>query len=808
MGYRGRHHLGSRLAMLGLLALLWVAGPAIRSCPAAASGPRWMRGTELLHLSPEVRDDPGEVLLGNTGNAGGNLSRGAGADGDRLLERLEWFPRGGAAWRATPTGAVRQLQARLAGIPVVGLEVKLHRDRQGQLRCVVLPAGLTRAPAPEISGEDGSKRRWSPAPGLATAKHRRWLWEHESLRPVYWIEPESLGADAEVLVLDGPTGEVLERRSAVHRLAQTTGRGLVFDPNPIVASGGLPLGAGDDIDPFRDWVTLRGLDGSGLLRGRWADVDSPAGRAFAADHEHVYSSRNLHFEEVMAYYHITGALDWLEALGFERPLPAPQPVLVHATGLDASWYAIASRTIHIGDGGQEDGEDADIILHELGHAIFHAQVGAWGGGDSDALTEGFADYLAASRTRGSRIGDWDGAGRPSGCLRDIAPPRTYPLDCTGNAYDDGLILSSLLWHLRGALGAPAADRLAVQALGLLAPSATLPDAAAALATAARWLAEAAGSAQMTAVVDEALVTWGFAPRRAQLSLDPLAPQTDGWLALDFTFLPPGTTTPRPCDSLRVRADGAVEFAGAFANGAASPAPVAAAFMAFPEPAAAAAYDRVLVSQEASLWDCTLEIRFLAAGATVRRTQLRLAADGALELAWFGEGDRLAFPAWSGYYPGGTTTGAARFDPRRDDERTFEAGCGVHFIPPGESTHTLAGARIRCQPNGNATYRLSVVSPPLPAMDTPEPQLGVFPTPAGRDGRVQFRIEREGRYELQLVSASGRMVARADLGRLEPGVHPVGLANLTSGRAGLTSGVFYLRLSGPGGPVVSRVLICE
>ncbi len=766
------------------------------------------QGSDAPGSYPQGSDAPGSYPQGS--DAPGSYPQGSQAG---LLERLEWHIRGPVAWRATPAGAVQHLTARLDGIPVVGLEVKIHRDQQGHPCWAVLPAGLIGAAVPESGfafhdplspGSAGSDDR----PWPCSAANRRWLWKNESLQPIHWIERNAHTPEGEVIVLDARSGEVLERRSAVQHLAGATGRGLVFDPNPIVASGGLPLDADDDIDPFRDWVTLRGLDGSGLLRGRWVDVESPAGRAFAVDHEHIYSARNLHFEEVMAYYHITTALDWIETLGFAHPLPAAQRVIVHATGLDASWYAIATRTIHLGDGGQEDGEDADIILHELGHAVFHAQVGDWGGGDSNALSEGWADYLAASRTDGSRIGDWDGAGRPDGCLRDIAPRRRYPFDCTGDLYEDGLVYSSLLWHLRETLGAPLADQLAMQSLLMLAPSATLPDAAAALAYASRMLAGALGNDGVIPIVEEALVKWGFAPRRVELSLNPRDQHPDAWLALDFTFVPPGSTVPLLCDSLRIRADGAIEFAGATQNGTASTHPVVAPVRALPEQAAQPIHDHIVVSQEASLWDCRVDLRFIADHTTVRHAQLTLAADGTLEVAWFGEGDLRAFPALSGYYPSGTTTGAVRFDPREENELVLGAGSGVHFTPVGQSAHTLAGARIRCQPAGRDGYRLSVSSPPLPTMDTPEPQLSVFPTPAGRDGRVRFRIATEGRYELQLLSPSGRVVAREDLGRLEPGLHPAALTSLTSTSADLTSGVFYLRLTGSGEPVVTRVLICK
>ncbi len=52
----------------------------------------------------------------------------------------------------------------------------------------------------------------------------------------------------------------------------------------------------------------------------------------------------------------------------------------------------------MGAGGVDDGEDAEVILHEYGHAVHDAQVPGWGDThEGGAMGEGWGDFLAAVR---------------------------------------------------------------------------------------------------------------------------------------------------------------------------------------------------------------------------------------------------------------------------------------------------------------------------------------------------------------------------------------------------------------------------
>ena len=77
----------------------------------------------------------------------------------------------------------------------------------------------------------------------------------------------------------------------------------------------------------------------------------------------------------------------------------PVPINVHCIPRrQLVLLAQPTTALHMGDGGVDDAEDADVIVHELGHAIQDAQVPGFGPGtktEQAAIGEGFGDFLAA-----------------------------------------------------------------------------------------------------------------------------------------------------------------------------------------------------------------------------------------------------------------------------------------------------------------------------------------------------------------------------------------------------------------------------
>ena len=253
-------------------------------------------------------------------------------------------------------------------------------------------------------------------------------------------------------------------------------------------------------------VTLTNLDGSGYLRGDWANVVSETGpAAFSTDNTFVYGRDDDRFEQVMAYYWVTEAQQYIQSLGFGsrlRPINMEsQDVRINQLGIDNSYSWDKHDVLRFGKGGVDDAEDAEVILHEYGHAIQDSQMTPFGGfGTSEeagAIGEGFGDYWAvtvstvvAPTPDPACVADWDSVSYTSSvphCLRRVDLNLHYPEDLNGRVHHDGQIWSRALWDIRGALGNIKADTIILEAQFDFAPDTSMPAAAQATVAAAEQL---------------------------------------------------------------------------------------------------------------------------------------------------------------------------------------------------------------------------------------------------------------------------------------------------------------------------------
>ncbi len=321
-----------------------------------------------------------------------------------------------------------------------------------------------------------------------------------------------------LLTLDPSSFAVLEARDLrLYAAHGHTGRALVFNPNPVAYSGRLDLRHGDPVDQYRIWVDAPRLDGTGHLRGRW--VETATDRLPIAREESqvfAYPSHDPRFVQAMAYVHGDRGLQRVEDLGFSGLFDRPLRLRVYGTTADNSWYSRPTREIVFGSGGVNDAEDADIILHELGHAIHDALVPGFDGGDTYAISEGFSDFWAASLNDGACIGDWDATAYSPPCLRRTDTDAVYPCSLNGRPHNDGLIWSAALWEIRHILGAEAAERLALASFLEQGTRTTFPEAAAGLLVAAERL----GMQTALHRLRDVLVDRGLLPRSLHAVIHP------------------------------------------------------------------------------------------------------------------------------------------------------------------------------------------------------------------------------------------------------------------------------------------------
>jgi len=245
----------------------------------------------------------------------------------------------------------------------------------------------------------------------------------------------------------------------------------VFYPNPIVSLKNEELTWDAQLpDSAYRMIRLAGLEGSGFLRGQYADTRETANRVREADGQFLYRRGERGFVETMAYGFVSRVMNWLADRGWGSLFPSPIAINASAAIGDNSKFLPNSWELRFGGGKVMDAEDASIIVHELGHAIQEAQVRGWGTclqhSPVRAMGEGFSDWLAtvyfAQERRGyhpTHVGDWDARGYlpPDTHLRRVDSSKTMD-DWSADEHADGEIWSSTLWDLYLRLGGDSGDR--------------------------------------------------------------------------------------------------------------------------------------------------------------------------------------------------------------------------------------------------------------------------------------------------------------------------------------------------------------
>lgn len=280
------------------------------------------------------------------------------------------------------------------------------------------------------------------------------------------------------VLVDAVSGRLLD---VLDELAYATGRGTVFDPNPIVTSGDPGLSSSTPtrvLNKERVDVGLTDLDGPGedgkyRLDGAWVhteDYDLPTYREPASRTARFrYSWKNRKFLSVMAYFHIERFQRYLRTeLGLDHV--AAFSVRVDGQGQEGFDVSTAAGdAISFGEGGVPDATDAMVILHEYGHVIQEAiNPSSSIGNHASGLSEGFPDFLAAvyyddkhaqpAATRGTMF-SWN-----SNPTDGYLPARTYTLAhrfdgpewAAANAYGRAAIWCSAMFELYRKLGGDSA----------------------------------------------------------------------------------------------------------------------------------------------------------------------------------------------------------------------------------------------------------------------------------------------------------------------------------------------------------------
>ncbi|MBI1285988.1 MAG: T9SS type A sorting domain-containing protein [Flavobacteriales bacterium] len=203
--------------------------------------------------------------------------------------------------------------------------------------------------------------------------------------------------------------------------------------------------------------------------------------------EFNYTRAESGFEDGNAFYHLTTFQQYIQSLGFTDLANYRIDVDPHAlNGADNSNFngAFNPPQLKFGEGGVDDAEDADVIIHEYGHAISNSAAPNTnvGGSERSALDEALGDYFASSYSRylstfrWADVFTWDGHNEYWGGRSSVSNDH-YPEDLTNNLYGDADIWSATLMQIWGDIGREATDAIMLQTTYSFATGMTMPQAA-------------------------------------------------------------------------------------------------------------------------------------------------------------------------------------------------------------------------------------------------------------------------------------------------------------------------------------------
>lgn len=289
-----------------------------------------------------------------------------------------------------------------------------------------------------------------------------------------------------------------------HVKKDTTGWGRIFLPDPCTrakAPYGVYFSDAKDghspvLEVLMDTVELKNLtyseeDSLFLLEGPYVKVVDRAAHykpvAVSKDGKFFFNRDASGFEDVMVYYHIDWFRRYVSRMGFGQLLNRPIEVDAHGYGNnDQSAFVANGGNSYIlyGDGGVDDAEDADVIIHEYIHALsYDASPETNKGFERMGIDEGFADYFAAaysydlSHWRWFDLFNWDGHNEFWQGRKAISTESYPPTNGFSSIYDVGTLWASTLMNIRFDLGAEVVDPLVLQTFYFLNKSMKLPDVA-------------------------------------------------------------------------------------------------------------------------------------------------------------------------------------------------------------------------------------------------------------------------------------------------------------------------------------------
>ena len=448
----------------------------------------------------------------------------------------------------SPQGVHYRFRQYYKGKPVYQASVKLSTDKKGRLLSLVsnlYPLQDIEEMDVKVDGNRLAARYLKRQLGnkLPFAKY--------TVEPVYYIEDESIeegvllayGSRITALgskeVLLDHLGRVVQEvdlitnykkahshtnshasSPAAARATYAKASALVFGPDPrtTAKSNGISLApnmAGNNnatLDLQRQLVNLTVLQRNDTFRLETPycvirEFDPPMKPvAYSLSPAFNFTRGDDKFEQVNILYHITSFQQHVQQLGFTNLANFQMEVDANGwNGADQSSYSSFTNTLSFGEGGVDDGEDADVVVHEYSHALARFAAPQTNAGlERRALEEANADYFAVSYSKAIDSTDWQNIFNWDGHNefwegRKAVTDKRYPADLKGDIYQDASIWTASLMQVQQQLGRDLTDKLLIQSLYSYAPYMSMADAARLFLQADRLLTQGRHQAAIAAV---------------------------------------------------------------------------------------------------------------------------------------------------------------------------------------------------------------------------------------------------------------------------------------------------------------------
>ncbi len=440
------------------------------------------------------------------------------------------------------SGETLRFQQMIKDVPVFKSEVVVHFNKDGKItytsESLKKIKEISTIPSVQSSVALKKAHEASKSKGEVTYEETKlfiYVTEQGDTKLVYRVMTNSFDnpGDWETIV-DAQNGEVIsvkdisdyhkdrdseKSRKKNKKVAETkktvlaTGSAYIFEPDPLskmhVQYGGQYVDGSDatnaSLDAARTLVTIPELElsaGVYKLKGTYveiADLESPATGLFTqSTNQFLFNRNDQGFEAANAYWHLDNNMRYINlTLGITCKPTQNGGVLrfdPHGlSGADNSHYVLSTQILAFGEGGVDDAEDADVIIHELGHGV-HAWLTGNNSSQVQGLGEGSGDYWAASYSRSLNqwqntdaeynwMFNWDGH-NPFWAGRITNYTATYPGGITGTIHTDGQIWASSLMRIYNRIGKAKTDRAFLEGLSMTGSSTNQQNAAIAVRQAA------------------------------------------------------------------------------------------------------------------------------------------------------------------------------------------------------------------------------------------------------------------------------------------------------------------------------------